>query len=86
MFPTEITNLVGKKYAFKVSIDEVNAKKLLPVFTVLRLTDDADILNSVVAIATPSKVGIPRIVSYNEHSIIHHVVVFKTCLLCRIPM
>ncbi|PWA50701.1 replication protein A 70 kDa DNA-binding subunit B [Artemisia annua] len=54
-FPKEITNLVGKKYAFKVSIDEVNSKKMLPVFTVLRLTDDAEILNSVVAIATPLK-------------------------------
>ncbi|PWA68832.1 replication protein A 70 kDa DNA-binding subunit B [Artemisia annua] len=55
VFPKEITNLVGKKYAFKVSIDEVNAKKMLPVFTVLRLTDDASILNSVVAIVTPLK-------------------------------
>ncbi|PWA66139.1 replication protein A 70 kDa DNA-binding subunit B [Artemisia annua] len=55
VFPKEITNLVGKKYAFKVSIDEVNAKKMLPVFTILRLTDDAEILNSVVAIATPVK-------------------------------
>ena len=41
-----------------MSIDEVNAKKMLPVFTVLRLTDDADILNSVAAIATPLKVMI----------------------------
>ena len=86
MFPTEITNLVGKKYAFKVSIDEVNAKKLLPVFTVLRLTDDADILNSVVAIATPSKVLILRHFFYNAYSIIEHVVVFNTYLLNRIPM
>ena len=56
VFPKEITNLVGKKYAFKVAIDELNAKKLLPVFTVLRLTDDPDILNSIVSIATPLKV------------------------------
>ncbi|PWA46838.1 nucleic acid-binding, OB-fold protein [Artemisia annua] len=55
IFPKEITNLVGKKYAFKVAIDEVNAKKLLPVFTVLRLTDDAEILNSIVVMATPVK-------------------------------
>ena len=55
-FPQEITNLVGKKYAFKVSIDEVNAKKMLPVFTVLRLTDDADIMKSIVVTATPVKV------------------------------
>ncbi|PWA95136.1 nucleic acid-binding, OB-fold protein [Artemisia annua] len=55
VFPKEITNLVGKKYAFKVSIDEVNAKKMLHVLTVLRVTDDASILNSVVAIVTPLK-------------------------------
>ncbi|PWA69999.1 cinnamoyl-CoA reductase 1 [Artemisia annua] len=54
-FPKEITNLVGKRYAFKVAIDEVNAKKLLPVFTVLRLTDDSDILNSIVSTVTPVK-------------------------------
>nr|GEV36055.1 hypothetical protein [Tanacetum cinerariifolium] len=39
-FPTEITALIGKKYAFKVSIDEYNVKKLFLVFTVLRLSDD----------------------------------------------
>ncbi|GJZ25698.1 replication protein A 70 kDa DNA-binding subunit B, partial [Tanacetum coccineum] len=31
--PTEITSLIGKKYAFKVSIDEYNVKKLLPMDT-----------------------------------------------------
>ena len=51
--------MVGKKYAFKVAIDEVNAKKLLPVFTVLRLTDDVEILNSIVVTATPVKVITP---------------------------
>ncbi|PWA95176.1 nucleic acid-binding, OB-fold protein [Artemisia annua] len=55
IFPKEITNLVGKKYAFKVAIDQVNAKKLLPVFTVLRLTADAEIINSIVVTATPVK-------------------------------
>nr|GEZ68556.1 replication protein A 70 kDa DNA-binding subunit B [Tanacetum cinerariifolium] len=45
--PIKITALIGKKYAFKVSIDEYNVKKLLPVFTVLRLSDDPEILASI---------------------------------------
>ncbi|GJR22224.1 replication protein A 70 kDa DNA-binding subunit B [Tanacetum coccineum] len=55
IFPTEITTLVGKRYAFKVSIDEYNAKKLLPVFTVLRLPDDPQIIESIHPMATPTK-------------------------------
>ncbi|GJR35206.1 replication protein A 70 kDa DNA-binding subunit B [Tanacetum coccineum] len=52
---SEITALNGKKYAFKVSIDEYKVKKLLPVFTVLRLSDDPEILNSICMNVTPSK-------------------------------
>ncbi|GJU20912.1 hypothetical protein Tco_1154254 [Tanacetum coccineum] len=47
IFPTEITAFIVKKYAFKVSIDEYNVKKLLPVFTVLRLSGDPEILDSI---------------------------------------
>ncbi|GJX51681.1 hypothetical protein Tco_0278526 [Tanacetum coccineum] len=54
--PTEITALIGKNYAFKVSIDDYNLKKLLPVFTVLRLSDDPEILNSIRLAVTPIKV------------------------------
>nr|GEY00296.1 replication protein A 70 kDa DNA-binding subunit B [Tanacetum cinerariifolium] len=53
--PTEITNLIGNKYAFKVAIDDYNVKKLLPVFTVLRFSNDQEIINSVLACATPIK-------------------------------
>ncbi|GKD87181.1 hypothetical protein Tco_1358335, partial [Tanacetum coccineum] len=53
--PTEITSLISKKYAFKVSIDEYNVKKLLPLFTVLRLSDDLEILASIRLSVTPSK-------------------------------
>ncbi|GKA49625.1 hypothetical protein Tco_0742698 [Tanacetum coccineum] len=53
--PTEITSLISKKYAFKVSIDEYNVKKLLPLFTVLRLFDDLEILASIRLSVTPSK-------------------------------
>ncbi|GKB84782.1 phloem protein 2-like protein [Tanacetum coccineum] len=53
-FPTEITTLLGKRYAFKVSIDEFNIQKLLPVFTVLRLSNDYAIRLS----PTPSKTDI----------------------------
>nr|GEX49956.1 replication protein A 70 kDa DNA-binding subunit B [Tanacetum cinerariifolium] len=53
--PTEITNLIGNKYAFKVSIDDYNVKKLLPVFTVLRFSNDQEIINSVLACVTPIK-------------------------------
>ncbi|GKF55196.1 hypothetical protein Tco_0165536, partial [Tanacetum coccineum] len=55
MFPTEITALVGKKYAFKVSIDEYNKKKMLPVFTVLHLSGDPDIIESIRPTAAPTK-------------------------------
>nr|GEX67913.1 replication protein A 70 kDa DNA-binding subunit B [Tanacetum cinerariifolium] len=53
--PTEITNLIGNEYAFKVSIDDYNVKKLLPVFTVLRFSNEQEIINSVLACATPIK-------------------------------
>ena len=56
MFPKEITELVGKRLAFKVSIDEYNQKKMLPVFTVLRLSDDVDILSALTSSVTPMKV------------------------------
>ena len=56
MFPKEITDLVGKRLAFKLSIDEYNQKKMLPVFTVLRLSDDVDILTALTAAVTPVKV------------------------------
>nr|GEW57500.1 hypothetical protein [Tanacetum cinerariifolium] len=55
LWNNEITSLMGKKYAFKVSIDEYNVKKLLPVFTVLRLPDDPEILASIRLSVTPSK-------------------------------
>ncbi|GJZ28321.1 hypothetical protein Tco_0572968 [Tanacetum coccineum] len=54
--PTEITTLIGKKYAFKVFIDDYNLKKLLPVFTMLRLSDDPEILDSIRLAITPIKV------------------------------
>ncbi|GKB20951.1 replication protein A 70 kDa DNA-binding subunit B [Tanacetum coccineum] len=55
MFPTEITALVGKKYAFKVSINDYNVKKMLPIFTVLRLSGDPEIIESIRPLATPTK-------------------------------
>ncbi|GKB85051.1 hypothetical protein Tco_0957323 [Tanacetum coccineum] len=58
MFHTEITTLVGKKYAFKVSIYAYNVKKMLPVFTVLRLFDDHEIIDPYPPSATLTK--IPR--------------------------
>nr|GEY01390.1 hypothetical protein [Tanacetum cinerariifolium] len=53
--PTEITNLIGNKYTFKVATDDYNVKKLLPVFTVLRLSNDQEIINSALACTTPIK-------------------------------
>nr|GEX86745.1 replication protein A 70 kDa DNA-binding subunit B [Tanacetum cinerariifolium] len=44
------------KYAFKVAIDDHNVKKLLPVFTVLRFSNDQEIINFVLACATPIKI------------------------------
>ncbi|GJV17764.1 replication protein A 70 kDa DNA-binding subunit B [Tanacetum coccineum] len=54
-FPTEILALIGKRFAFKVAIDEFNAKKLLPVFNVLRFSGDPDIIDSLIVSATPNK-------------------------------
>nr|GEZ51558.1 replication protein A 70 kDa DNA-binding subunit B [Tanacetum cinerariifolium] len=53
--PTEITNLIGNKYAFKVAVDDYNVKKLLLVFTVLFFSNDQEIINYVLACATPIK-------------------------------
>nr|GFC38318.1 replication protein A 70 kDa DNA-binding subunit B [Tanacetum cinerariifolium] len=53
--PTEITNLIGNKYAFKVAIDDYNVKKLLLVFIVLRFSNDPEIINSVLACVIPIK-------------------------------
>ncbi|PWA87915.1 O-acyltransferase, WSD1 domain-containing protein [Artemisia annua] len=55
MYPKEITSIVGKKYAFKVAIDDFNSKKLLPVFTVLRLSNDQEIIESMRPSATSHK-------------------------------
>ncbi|GKA89109.1 replication protein A 70 kDa DNA-binding subunit B [Tanacetum coccineum] len=55
VFPMDITALVGKKYAFKVSIDEYSSKKMFPVFTMLRLSDDPEIIESIRPSATPTK-------------------------------
>ena len=48
--------MVDKKFVLKVSIDGKNKKKLMPVFNVLRLSNDPDIIKSVCATATPVKV------------------------------
>lgn len=55
MYPPEIMNIVGKKYAFKVALDDYNSKKLLPVFTVLRLSNDPEIIESLRPSTTPHK-------------------------------
>ena len=47
--------LIGKQYAFKVAIDEYNAKKLLHMFNVLYLSDDPEIIQSLIVSATPNK-------------------------------
>ncbi|PWA44341.1 nucleic acid-binding, OB-fold protein [Artemisia annua] len=57
VFPKEITELVGKRLAFKVSIDEYSQKKMLHVFTVLRLTNNVDILSALTSSVTPMKEG-----------------------------
>ncbi|GKA53148.1 nucleic acid-binding, OB-fold protein [Tanacetum coccineum] len=54
-FPTKILALIGKRFAFKVAIDEFNTKKLLPVFNVLRFLGDPDIIDSLIVSATPNK-------------------------------
>ena len=59
-------DIVDKKYVFKVSIDEYNIKKLMPVFNVLRMSNDPDIIQSVCATATPGKVII-RICVYTYY-------------------
>ncbi|GJT30854.1 hypothetical protein Tco_0911129 [Tanacetum coccineum] len=63
------------KYAFKVSIDEYNVKKLLQVFTVLCLPDDPEILASILLSVTPSKMdteatssALPKITSLDLES------------------
>nr|GEU37691.1 replication protein A 70 kDa DNA-binding subunit B [Tanacetum cinerariifolium] len=57
MFPMEITDLIGKKYAFKVLIDAYNVNKLLLVFTVLRLSDDPEIIESIRPMALQQRIN-----------------------------
>ena len=76
VFPKEITELVGKRLAFKVSIDEYNQKKMLPVFTVLRLSDDVDILSALTSSVTPMKVIYTLFKMKNQN------VIFKRHIKC----
>ncbi|GJX26424.1 replication protein A 70 kDa DNA-binding subunit B [Tanacetum coccineum] len=55
LYPSEITSLIGTRYAFKVVIDDYNAKNLLSVFNVLRLSNDPNIIESIIPCATPVK-------------------------------
>ena len=52
----EITKIVGTKFAFKIFMDKFNATKLLPVFNVMRMSADNQIIETLHANATPVKV------------------------------
>ncbi|PWA52161.1 replication protein A 70 kDa DNA-binding subunit B [Artemisia annua] len=54
-FPAEILEMLDKKFVLKVSIDGKNKEKVMPVFNVLRLSNDPDIIKSVCEHATPLK-------------------------------
>lgn len=56
--PPEITKIVGTKFAFKIFMDKFNATKLLPVFNVMRMSADKEIIETLHANATPIKVVI----------------------------
>ena len=58
--------IVDKKFVFKVSIDEYNIKKLMPVFNVLRMSNDPDIIQSVITTATPVKVKVQNIFQVSQ--------------------
>ncbi|PWA50531.1 nucleic acid-binding, OB-fold protein [Artemisia annua] len=53
--PPEIKSIVGSKFSFKVVMDSYNSKKLLPVFNVMRMSADKEIIESLQASATPIK-------------------------------
>ncbi|PWA71523.1 replication protein A 70 kDa DNA-binding subunit B [Artemisia annua] len=53
--PPEITKIVGTKYAFKIFMDKFNSTKLLPVFNVMRMSADKEIIETLHASATPFK-------------------------------
>ena len=48
--------IVDKTFVLKVSIDAKNKEKLMPVFNVLRLSNDPDMIKSVCSASTPGKV------------------------------
>ncbi|PWA37677.1 nucleic acid-binding, OB-fold protein [Artemisia annua] len=54
-FSAYIMEMVDKKFVLKVSIDGKNKEKVMPVFNVLRLSNDPDIIKSVCAAAIPGK-------------------------------
>jgi hypothetical protein len=62
--PPEITKVIGTKFAFKVFMDKFNATKLLPVFNVLRMSADPEIIESLHAAETPVKVITNQIISH----------------------
>ena len=73
--PTEITSIVGTKYAFKVFMDKFNATKLLPVFNVLRMSADPDTIKSLQEATTPAKV---LTIQHKYH--IHRLVIYNSIL------
>ena len=56
--------MVDKKFVLKVSIDGKNKEKIMPVFNVLRLANDPDIIKSVCEAATPAKVNLSIFLCY----------------------
>ena len=58
--PPEITKIIGTKYAFKIFMDKFNSTKLLPVFNVIRMSADKEIIDTLHANATPLKVQIDQ--------------------------
>ncbi|GJT91604.1 hypothetical protein Tco_1080449 [Tanacetum coccineum] len=44
-----------ERYAFKINIDDCQLKKELPLWTVLKISDDHEIINALILLITPSK-------------------------------
>ncbi|GJT50018.1 putative ribonuclease H-like domain-containing protein [Tanacetum coccineum] len=54
-FPYDFNQIIDRKYAFKINMDDWQSKKELPLWTVMKMSDDHEIINALIPLITSSK-------------------------------
>ncbi|PWA37706.1 nucleic acid-binding, OB-fold protein [Artemisia annua] len=75
-FPANFDCILGNKYAFKINMDEWQSKKLLPSWTVKKMSGDPKIINVLIPMITQSKV--------HQTSIAQNTIGSWTMFLCML--